>query len=429
MSFIGAMRQARSPSSRLDRNASRLPLGLLLLGGCGQPDCEAGYTLQVGRCVPLDSAADSGGPDTGDTADTADTGDSTDTSSIDTADTADSADTADTADSGDTGPPPDPVVAFDVATFVPVGSEWYGLSVGLDGSVWAASSVGLLHLDPSTGATRLYGAADGLYTDSPTAVLVATDGTLWVGELGTIDRQGEHFQVEADGTLTLIELVNYQGAEEQAYAYRIREQPYGVGVGDIWMGLNEGLCLYDADLAVFEEHAHPDHPHGNTRGIAFTEEGDIWGGDQYWLARWRYSNDGDLSPSADLLEVWIPWPVEVMVPVEIIDLDARAGHVWLASTLYGIARVDVAADVGASVISLYTSPPTANAIRAFDDDTVFIGSETGLWVVDVPADTVADLSTTDPDLAGEVSQLARDDASGAMWLAMPGALVRVGAVP
>ncbi len=417
-----AMLQARSPSSSAARVASRLPLVVLLLAGCPANERDTS------------SPVDTGVPDTGEIADTSETADSTDdsgadSSPIDSSDTADTSDTSDSADTADTGPPPDTVVSYDVATWVPAGSEWYGLSVSPDGTVWAASSVGLLHLDPATGSTRLYGIADGLYTSAPRAVLVATDGTLWVGEVGTIDQQGEHFQVEADGTLTLIELINYQGAEEQAIAYRIREQPYGVGIGDIWMGLNEGLCLYDADLAVFEEHAHPDHPHGITRGIAFTEEGDIWGGDQYWLGRWRYSNDGDLSPSADRVEVWVPWPVEVAAPVEIIDLDARNGQVWVASTLYGIARVDVAADVGASVIALYTSPPTANAIRAFDDDTVFIGGQTGLWMVDVPTDTVTDLSTLDPDLAGQVSQLARDQASGAMWLAMPEALVWVGAVP
>ncbi len=396
--------------------------GLLVLGatGCLGTECEPGLHpggVHGEYCVP-DSGVDSGDTDTADT----DTGD-TDTGDTDTGDT----DTGDTADTGDTGQGPAEPVSFDVSALVPVGAAWYGLSVAPDGSVWATSTVGLLHVDPATGNSRLYGSADGLLTDSPRAVLAANDGTLWVGEVGTVDQQGEHFSVGADGTLTLLALIDYDVGTEQTAGYRIRQQPYGVGVGDVWMGMNEGACLWDADLAVFAEHAHPRHPHGATRGLAFTPEGDVWSGDEYQLGRWRYSNDGVLGSSSDLFEYWVPWPVEADTPVGIVDVDAAAGHVWLASSLYGIARVDVSDVAGASVTTLYDTLGSALAVRTLDDDTVFIGTAEGLYTLDVATDVMT-AHGAHPDLGGPVQQLAADGA-GSMWLTRPGTLVRLDGVP
>jgi len=402
---------------------------VMMASGCAAPECDSGFVFNTdGLCVPAPPAQPSGGGDTADTG--LDTGD-TARDTADTADTADSGDTADTADTGDTAPPPDPIVPFDTTAWLPISAVWYGLSVAPDGTVWAAAAGGLLHLDPITGAGRLYGIADGLYSDTPRAVLAASDGTIWVGEVGTVDVQGEHFAVEADGTLTLLAYINYDESAEELANYRIKEQPYGVGAGDIWMGMNEGLCLWDAHKAVYAEHAHPTHPHGLTRGIAFTDEGDIWGGDDDQLARWRYSNDGDLNPAADLFEYWVPWPVEIGTAVNILDLDAAGGRVWLASTSYGLARVDVSDTKGASTTALYAEPTTANAVRTLGDWTVYVGTDAGLYVVDVATDTVASVATVDPDLAEPIQQLATDatHAPWSMWLAEPGKLVRVDKVP
>ena len=398
--------------------------GLLALGaaGCSKNRCEAGsHVDSEGLCVP-DPVVDSGDTgldtDTGDT-DTGDTGD--------TGETGDSGDSADTGDTGDTAGPAAEPVSFDVSAWVPSAAAWYGLSVAPDGSVWATSTVGLLHLDPATGTSRLYGTADGLLTTSPRAVLAARDGTIWVGEVGTVDQQGEHFSVGADGTLTLLALIDYDVGTEQTAGYRIRQQPFGVGVGDIWMGMNEGACLWDTDLGVFAEHAHPRHPHGATRGLAFTPEGDVWSGDEYQLGRWRYSNDGSLSSSADLFEYWVPWPVELDAPVGIVDVDAADGHIWLASSLYGLARVDVSDIAGASVTTLYDTLGSALAVRALADDAVFIGTAEGLYTLDVATDVMT-AHGAHPELAGPVQQLAADGA-GSMWLTRPGTLVRLDGVP
>jgi hypothetical protein len=76
------------------------------------------------------------------------------------------------------------VTSWDSASGLPLAS-WYGLSVAPDGTVWGATSSGLLHFDPVAGTVRTYRSADGLYTDYPRSVLAASDGTIWVGNGGS----------------------------------------------------------------------------------------------------------------------------------------------------------------------------------------------------------------------------------------------------
>lgn len=322
---------------------------------------------------------------------------------------------------------------------------WHGLSAGLDGTLWASSNAGLVHLDPTTAppTARTYTTADGLYTDSPYGVLAHSDGTLWVGDQGDSTRQGSHFMVEADGTLKLIEIIDYTESDEIQYALRLREQPYGVGAGDVWMGTNEGVCLWDADLGVFSEHAHPTHPHSLSYGVAFTADASVWNGDQYQVSRWEYSNDGNLSPSAmesggDLAEYWVPWPVDVEEMVYITDIDANGGDpytgestLWLASSMYGVARVDVGGDVGTSTTTLLGDPfPTsANAVRADPDGNVWIGGASGLQVWSTTTETMTDLTAYLP--GGTVTQVTIDPDTlpPTAWVGTSAGIVRFAGVP
>ncbi len=398
---------------------------LLVFGAaCGSPACPDGEEFDVqGLCVPvvIDTAADSGGGDTGGTGESGDTGDS---------DSGGGGDTGETGDSGDTGQASAPrevveLVPFDTTMWLGSGAAWRGLSVAPDGTVWAASSEGLLHLLPASGEARVYTTADGLFADDVSAVLAHSDGTVWVGFVGTVDHQGDQLAVAVDGTLSVLRVVDYDESSELTSVYRIREQPYGVGAGDVWMATNEGLCLWDADVEVFAEHAHPAHPHLITRGVAFTPEADVWSADQYQLGRWRYSNDGDLSPSADLYEKWVPWPVEPEVPVDMTDADAHEATVWLASSLFGLARVDVAEAGGASITTLYAELGAASAVRVADERTVVVGSATGLWAVDAVDGSFAPLAGAE-SISGSVQQLARVEPTGdgTFWAAVPGKLVQ-----
>lgn len=313
-----------------------------------------------------------------------------------------------------------------------------GLSVAADGTLWAATSDGLMHLDASgeVAVLRTYLAADGLYHDDPYAVLAHSDGTVWVGDVGDVDRQGSHLSVNTDGSLTLIEAIDFTESSEIAYVLRLREQPYGAGIGDVWMGTNEGLCLWDADLGVFAEHAHPTHPHGLAYGLAVTPDASTWNGDQYQLSRWEYSNDGNLSPSemslgGDLAEYWVPWPVEVEEEIGLTDMDADEWTLWVVSSLYGVARVDVGTEVGTSVTTLLGEPfpSTGQAVRADGEGHVWIGTGGGLFAWDITTETMSDLSAWLPDT--NVQQLAVDTTTtpATVWAATPAGFVRFVGVP
>lgn len=318
------------------------------------------------------------------------------------------------------------------------GVTWHGLSAAPDATLWASSNTGLVHLDARTDppTVRTYTSLDGLYTDSPYGVLAHSDGTLWIGDVGDTERQGSHMRIDAEGNLALIEVVDYTESAEIQYVLRMREQPWGLGAGDVWMGTNEGVCVWDADLGVYSEHAHPTHPHGLTYGVAFTPDASIWNGDQYQVSRWEYSNDGSLSPSpmtsgGDLAEYWIPWPVGIEEPVYISDIDTDGYTLWLASTAYGVARVDVGVDVGTSTTTLLGDPfPTsASAIRADGEGHVWIGTSTGLLVWDTASETLIDLTTWLPDPA--VTQITVDVATSpkVVWVGTSQGIVRFTGVP
>ncbi len=318
------------------------------------------------------------------------------------------------------------------------GVTWHGLSAAPDSTLWASSTAGLVHLDARTDTptVRTYTTADGLYTDSPYGVLAHTDGSLWIGDVGNVDRQGSHMSIDADGNLSLIEIVDFTESAEIQYVLRMREQPFGIGSGDVWMGTNEGLCIWDDDLGVFSEHAHPTHPHSLSYGVAFTPDASIWNGDQYQISRWEYSNDGNLSPSSmesggDLAEYWVPWPVGIEEPVYITDSDSDGYTLWLASSVYGVARVDVGVDVGTSTTTLMGDPfpATANAIRADGEGHVWIGASTGLYVWDTASGTMSDVTSYLPDPA--VTQITVDSVTSpaVVWAATSQGIVRFVGVP
>ena len=329
---------------------------------------------------------------------------------------------------------------FSTESGVPI-TSWYGLSVAPDHTVWGATASGLVHFDPATATTRVYTNTDGLYTAYPRAVLAHSDGTIWVGHVGDTTRQGEHVQVEADGSLTVLTLIDYTSSEEISAIYRLAEQPHGAGAGDVWMGTNEGGCLYDADLGVFLEHAHPTHPHGNYQGVAFGTDDNVWLADQYQLSRWDYSDDGSLDSVNDLAEYWIPWPVAIGEPVDMTDADFDPvdpagddveGTLWLSSSLYGVARVTISASLGASVTENLGPPfpAAAQAIRADGAGGVWIGATDGLYVVDTATDTVT-VHTSDWLPTSNVQQITIDHGTipPTAWLATPYGLVEVVGVP
>lgn len=382
---------------------------------------------------PADSAA------TGDTRDDSDARtDSTTNSGSDTTPDSGSDTTPDSgsdtvpdsrpdSDSGpDTGDPPLAVTIWGAGEGLPPGT-WNGLSAA-GGVVWIASGNGLIRLDGADGAIRTYTAADGLLLDAAQSALIHSDGTLWVGHAADAVQQGTQFQINADLSLTALRPIDYWETTEITGLYRMREQPYGPGAGDVWMGTNEGACLYDADLQVFQEHAHPTHPHELSLGVAFTPEGHVWNLDQYQLSRWNYSNDGDLSTSADLAEFWIPCQIPAGTPILGRDLDSDGDTLWLATEGCGVVQILTGATVGTSTTRALGLPfPTAaRAIRVDGQGNVWIGAQDGLYVYDARADRLAPVPLP---LAPPIVQLTVDAARAEVWAAGADGVARITGLP
>ena len=333
-------------------------------------------------------------------------------------------------------PPVSAVTIWGAAEGVPL-STWNGLSAA-DGLLWAASGAGLIRIDPDAGADtgagdsaiRVYTSADGLLQDIAQSVLAHPDGTLWVGHAADAVQQGWRFTVNADGSLAPLLAIDYTESTEITGIYRLRAQPWGAGIGDVWMGTNEGACLYDSDLAVFAEHAHPTHPHELSLGVAFTPDGHVWNLDQYQLSRWRYSDDGDLSPSADLAEFWIPYEVTAGTPIYGRDMDSDGWDLYLASQLYGMARVSVGADVGASTTRALGLPFPASAYAVRNDGVgnLWIGALDGLYVYDIARNRIAAVPLA---LQAPFVQLAVDPSTlpPAIWAAGADGFARISGVP
>lgn len=367
------------------------------------------------RGTPWDSGY-SPGPDDSDT-------DSLPDPPPDTADPGDSADTG----SGDTAEPAFTVEVFGADEGVPIGIAWRGLDIDPAGRAWAASSSGLVVVDPASRAAYTFTSADGLLTDAPFAVAAARDGTGWVGHYGTTARQGEQVTVSEGGDLAVARELVIAASMEVVAVYRMREDRESTGLGNIWMGSNEGLCLWDEAYSKFDEHAHPTHPHSLTLGVGFTGEGDVWNADQYQLSRWRYSNDGDIG-SGDLLEYWVPFPVGLEEPVGSTDFDADGSEAWLSSSLYGLAVITVGEAVGTSTTELLAEPTSAGAVRLDGSGHAWVGTTAGLWIFDVATRT-GSLVSADWLPATDVQQIAIDREAGVAWLATSGGLVRVTGTP
>jgi hypothetical protein len=382
---------------------------------CTQPGADAAATGSPARGSPWDSGYVPG-PDDSDT-------DSLPDSPPDTGDGG----TGDSGDSADTAEPTFSADVFGADDGIPVGITWRGLDIDPSGRAWAATTAGLLVVDPATRTTYTFTSADGLLTDAPFSVAAARDGTGWVGHYGTTARQGEQVTVSAGGDLAVVQDLVISASMEVVAVYRMREDRDAVGLGNIWMGTNEGLCLWDEAYSKFDEHAHPTHPHSVTLGVGFTGEGDAWNADQYQLSRWRYSNDGDIG-SSDLYEYWVPFPVGLEEPIGSTDFDADGSEAWLSSSLFGVAVSTIGVEVGTSTTEVLPEPTTALSVRLDGHGNAWVGTTGGPWIFDVATRTGGPVST-DWLPATDVQQIAIEPRTGVTWLATSGGLVRIEGVP
>jgi len=308
---------------------------------------------------------------------------------------------------------------------LPATTTYNDLKLRADGTLLAATDAGLIAFDPELGAT-IYTSADGLPDDRVLSVAEDTFGVLWLGFDQIEGIEGQRFTL-VDGVLTAGEVAHWDRTGEIFALYRIEIQPYGPAAGDVWMGTNEGMCLFERAESRLIEHGHPTHPHLPTYGLGFTTDAHAWNGDQHQLSRWDY--DGDNNIFNDLVEIVPTWPVEEGELISVTDLTVDADDtVWVTSSLFGVAKVEVATEVGASVVTLLTEPATAQSIGATVEGNVFVGTADGLTVLD--SDDVA--TAIDTGLVPtDVQQLLVDPSTSpsTVWAATPTTLVRMVGVP
>lgn len=289
------------------------------------------------------------------------------------------------------------------------------------GNVWIATRTGLVRFDGAAATT--WTTADGLGGDAVRSVLAASDGEIWVGYEALTDRQAERLSFAGDA-LTVDSLVFIDKTHEIKSIYRFFEEP---GDGDVWLGTNEGLCLYDRDLDVYLEHRHPTHPHGQSLGVTVTDDGTQWVADAYQVSRWTYLDDGDLYNTGALVGYQVGWPVDVGVRVDNTDASAFGNNV-LVTSLIGVLSVDGSSPTGAGVATVVGDGVigASFAVRYDRRGTAWIGAEDGLYELDTDG-TITLVSGPDGDVPGPISALTVDDTTDppTVWAASLHALYRV----
>jgi ligand-binding sensor domain-containing protein len=388
---------------------------VVALVGCGAPDPDDGSVEPTPEDPEGNSDSDGGGAPDSDSfdsevldsdAESADS-DSGDSNSDSDAVSPDSDTSTSDTDGGRTDIPA--LTHFGDDAGVPDGVAWRDLAVDADGRLIGATSVGLLVFD---GVSSVWsGVSDGLAADDVAAVGVAEDGEAWLGFNQVVGVDGQRLRLDASGRPTGVVSFDITRSGEISEIHRFVEQRIGIGDGDMWMGSNEGLCVFDRDLAVYAEHLHPTHPHLDTLGVAVTLDAQVWNGDQYQLSRWMYDHDGTVSSTGNLVEYGALWDAGGE-PIEIRDLAADGMDVWVASARFGVARVD--AFLGTTEPE-FVAPDTlvsADAIEVDGDGDVWVGDAWGLLRIDADRAVMRI-----PDVTGNIEQLAMDHEAGVLWAA------------
>ena len=244
----------------------------------------------------------------------------------------------------------------------------------VDGSVLAATRVGVLRIDAALRATVL---ADANLADRVVfSLLRDADGSLWIGTRGGLHRLGAASRMDVYAEKAMMP----GGLPANAVFDALRDHE-----GGLWFALRE-------------------------RGIARLAPS--------WrdFALFRHDPENPVSLSAD--------------HVLGMDVDA-AGHVWSVNSSGGIDRLDPATGHVERWADHW--PPPDKALWSVVDDRhgqLWVGHSRGLRVYEIRTRTFADLPVDsrrrDALVRGDVRQLVLDGASGVVWaLARGGGMHRI----
>jgi ligand-binding sensor domain-containing protein len=172
------------------------------------------------------------------------------------------------------------------------------LAVAADGSLWLATEYGLCHFDGT--ACQVYTEAEGLIDNAIRTVVVDPDGVVWVGTPRGVGR--------------------FDGEAWRSYPSEVPTNDLAAGTaGEVWAATSGGIGRYlpaeDSWVTYGEEHGLPSP---GAQVIATSPGGEVWA---YLLWEGVYRFDGDL---------WRPVEgIEGLVAVMAFDAEGRP---WIANS-------------------------------------------------------------------------------------------------
>ena len=261
---------------------------------------------------------------------------------------------------------------YDQVTRLPGADRAVDVGADRGGGVWAVSPTTVWYWPPGGGAPRAYAHGDGLARGNAaypfTAVAGGLAGQAIVGNLGAI---ADHLTVDpASGKVLRVENMQvplFDGPEYHEHLIRVvaalrvvadLDGTFGgtAYLGGIhgftaWHGLATGGCKCER----FQEHQHfiPGAEQswcdstvpkghcwgGDVKGLALTAQGDVWVGDQHWVALMPQRSLGAFADFFQPFRLAVDVFPKVDDHVSALAVDG-SGAIWVASFGHGLARLD-----------------------------------------------------------------------------------------
>jgi hypothetical protein len=274
------------------------------------------------------------------------------------------------------------------------------LAVASDGSLWAATSDGIVRWDPNTQTPTIYTTDHGLPPAGAWFVEVGLDGTVWAG--------GDEWMARFDGTLTLFPVPNTSPFHQVAVG------PDGavlVAFETGELGRFDGSDWQTLDAPSIAQ------PQGDRAQVAVAPDGTVWVG----------LSDDNPDESADTVSrgvasfdgsAWTVYTTADGLPPRVGNLIAVApdGTVWAGSA--GSLGADGTSVSGGGAASFdgtaWTGFTIADGLPSNDVD-IMIGADGSVWAIDVWGGGVSLFDGTTWIPRPEVNGFGVVDADGRFW--------------
>ncbi len=314
---------------------------------------------------------------------------------------------------------PAEAVALESTSPEPFSTRFWDIAQDHEGAIWIATAAGLMRLDPFAKPFRNYQHDP---SDPPTlgaGPVVSTveddGGRLLLGTIG--------------GGLTRLD-----PATGQARRYSAQPNAHGLCGGEVWavhsgpgahvwIGTNRGLCALDLDADHFDRvtlASGADTPEPTVFTITHDHLGQVWAGTSFGLFR------VDATTHATTRVEQIAEGGPDRPGIEGLAL-ASNGSLWVGTANSDLYRLDTST-LQATRFPLGELPALRGsegfwAITERGDESLWLGSDRGLFVFDPASGELAEAELTSRLPAGPV-YAAIHDTAGALWLSTNDGLIR-----